>query len=173
MQPQRKRWLGFRALPSKFSLSTESQQPPVLVDLGSLLEDVLTLNNSAIVEKVAKVIGKVTIARGVRVWHPAIDRLLKEDETRREKQSASPYPMSLNEPPFDLLFERRRLHILNSLLLAVGRMKGKPSFYGHEARECHVSSLSNMSVSLSINQNNRVGAATSLPQAGQHVGEGD
>ena len=89
--------------------------------------------------RIAKVIGKVSVPREVHVWHPAIDRLLKEDETRREKQRASPYPMSLKEPPFDLPFERRRLRILNSLFLAVGRMNGKPSFYGHEARECHVS----------------------------------
>jgi hypothetical protein len=90
-------------------------------------------------ERIAKVIGKVTVSREVRVWHPAIDHLLKENETRREKQRAFPYPTSLNEPPFDLPFERRRLRILNSLFLAVGRMHGKPSFYGHEARECHVS----------------------------------
>jgi hypothetical protein len=75
----------------------------------------------------------------VRVWHPAIDRIIKENETRREKERASPYSMSLNEPQFDLPFERRRLRILNSLFLAVGRMNGKPSFSSHEARECHVS----------------------------------
>jgi hypothetical protein len=92
----------------------------------------------AVRERIAKVIGKVTVPREVRVWHPAIDRLLKENEMRREKQRASPYPISSNEPPFDVLFERRRLRILNSLFLAVGRMNGKPSFYGHEARECHV-----------------------------------
>jgi hypothetical protein len=40
-------------------------------------------------ERIAKVIGKVTVPREVRVWHPAIDRLLKENETRREKQRAS------------------------------------------------------------------------------------
>jgi hypothetical protein len=93
----------------------------------------------ALRERIAKVIGKVTVPREVRVWHPAIDRLLKEDETRRERQRASPYSMSLNEPLFDLPFERRRLRILNSLFVAVGRMNGKPSFYDHEARECHVS----------------------------------
>jgi hypothetical protein len=93
----------------------------------------------AVRERIAKVIGKVTVPMKVRVWHPAIDRLLKENETRREKQGASPYSMSLNEPLFDLPFERRRLRILNSLFLAAGRMNGKPSFYGHEARECHVS----------------------------------
>jgi hypothetical protein len=93
----------------------------------------------AVRERIAKVIGKVTVPREVRVWHPAIDRLPKEDETRQEKQRASPYSMSLNEPVFDLPFERRRLRIQDSLFLAVGRMNGKPSFYGHETRECHVS----------------------------------
>ena len=54
-------------------------------------------------ERVAQVIGKVTVPREVRVWHLAIDRLLKEDETRREKQRASPYPMSLSKPLSDYL----------------------------------------------------------------------
>lgn len=58
----------------------------------------------AVRERIAKVIGKVTVPREVRVWHPAIDGLLKEDETRREKQRASPYSMSSNEPPFDFTF---------------------------------------------------------------------
>jgi hypothetical protein len=93
----------------------------------------------ALRERIAKVIGKVTVPREARVWHPAIDRLLEENETRREKQPASPYSTSLNEPPFDLRFERRRLRILSSLFLAVGKMNGKPSFYGYDARECHVS----------------------------------
>jgi hypothetical protein len=87
----------------------------------------------AVRERIAKVIGKVTVPRGVRVWHPAIDRLLKEDETRREKRRGSPSPMLWNDPQFNLPFERRRLRILNSLFLAVGRMNGKPSFYGYEA----------------------------------------
>jgi hypothetical protein len=39
----------------------------------------------AVRERIAKVIGKVTVPWEVRVWHPAVDRLLKEDETRREK----------------------------------------------------------------------------------------
>jgi hypothetical protein len=89
--------------------------------------------------RIAKVIGNVSVPREVRVWHPAIDRLLKEVETQREKQRTSLYPMSLNRPRLDSPFERRRLRILNSLFLAVGRMNGTPSFYGHEARECHVS----------------------------------
>jgi hypothetical protein len=68
-----------------------------------------------------------------------IDRLLKKNEMRREEQRASPYPMSRNDPRLDSPFERRRLFIMNSLFRAVGRMNGKPSLYGYEARECHVS----------------------------------
>jgi hypothetical protein len=93
----------------------------------------------AVRERITKTIGKVSVSREVRVWHPAIDHLLKDDETRREKERTSPYSMSLNGPQFGSPFERRRLRILNSLFLAVGRMNGKPSFYGHDARECHVS----------------------------------
>ncbi|MBB5337829.1 hypothetical protein [Tunturiibacter gelidoferens] len=108
----------------------------------------------AVRERIAKVIGKVTVPREVRVWHPAIGRLLKEDETRREKQRASSYPMSSNVPPFDLPFERRRLRILNSLFVAVGRMNGKPSFYGQEARECHVS-FYQQHVRITLDQSNQ------------------
>ncbi len=116
--------------------------------------------SEAVRERIVKVIGKVSVPREVRVWHPGIDRLLRENETRREKQRASGYPISLDEPRFDLPFERRRLRILNSLFLAVGRMNGKPSFYGHKLGSATFRSISNMSVSLSINQNNRVGAVT-------------
>ena len=93
----------------------------------------------AVRERIVKVIGKVSVPREVRVWHPAIDRLLKEAETLREEQHGSPYPMSWKELRSDSPVGRRRLRILNSLFLAVGRMNGKPSFYGHEAREYHVS----------------------------------
>ena len=93
----------------------------------------------AVRQRIAKVMGKVSVPRGVHVWHHAIDRLLKEVEARREKQRASLYPMSWNDQRFDSPFERRRLRILNGLFIAVGKMNGKPSFYANEARECHVS----------------------------------
>jgi hypothetical protein len=44
-------------------------------------------------ERIAKVIGKVTVPRDVIVWHPAIERVLREDERRRAKQLADSYPM--------------------------------------------------------------------------------
>jgi hypothetical protein len=46
----------------------------------------------AVREWIAKVIGKVTVRREVRVWHPAIDRLLKEDEKETLKNLAASLP---------------------------------------------------------------------------------
>ena len=93
----------------------------------------------AVRERITKIIDKVTVPREVGIWHPAIDRLFKEDEKRREKQRTDRYPMSWNDPLFDSPFERRRLRILNSLFLAVARMNGKPWFYGREARDIALS----------------------------------
>jgi len=44
--------------------------------------------------RIAEIVGHVAVPHKVQTWHPAIDRLLKEDEKRREKQLADPYPMS-------------------------------------------------------------------------------
>jgi hypothetical protein len=75
----------------------------------------------------------------VLTWHPAIDRLLKEDEQRRQKQLTDRYVMSWEKPVFDSPFERRRLRILNSLFFAVGKMNGRPSVRGREARDIGIS----------------------------------
>ena len=89
-------------------------------------------------ERIAKIIGKLSVARDILYWHPAIDRLLKEDDKRREKQLAAPHPMSWDNPRFDTPFERRRLRILNTLFSAAARMNGKPTIDGREARSTHV-----------------------------------
>lgn len=80
----------------------------------------------AVRERIAKVIGKVSVRREVHDWHPAIDRLLKEDDKRRERQLASSYPMSWDAPRFDGPLDRRRLRILNALFFAIGGVNGKP-----------------------------------------------
>lgn len=93
----------------------------------------------AVQARIAEIVGRVAVPHKVLNWHPAIDRLLKEDEKRREKQLADPHPMSWNNPIFETQFERRRLRILNSLFFAVAKMNGKPSVHGREAREIHIS----------------------------------
>ena len=92
----------------------------------------------AVRERIAKVVGKLTVPRDIVIWHPAIDRLLKEDDKRREKQLAARYQMSWDNPMFDAPIERRRLRILNTLLLATARMNGKPTISGREARSIHL-----------------------------------
>jgi hypothetical protein len=83
-------------------------------------------------ERIAKTVGKVTVPREVRTWHSTVERLLKEDEQRRERQRASSFPSSWDAPRFDTPFERRRLRVLNTLVLAAGMMNGKPSISDHE-----------------------------------------
>jgi hypothetical protein len=89
--------------------------------------------------RITETVNHVAVPHKVRNWHPTIDRLLKEDEKRREKQLTDPYPMSWDKPLFDTPFERRRLRVLNSLFLAVAKMNGKASVCGHEAREIRIS----------------------------------
>jgi hypothetical protein len=77
--------------------------------------------------RIAKNIGKVSVSKGVHLWHPVIDALLKEDERRREQLRTDPYPTPWNKPRFDTPSERRRLRILNSLFCAVLKMNGSAS----------------------------------------------
>src|SRR6266849_5304209 len=92
----------------------------------------------AVRERIAKVIGNVTIPRDIAIWHPAIDRLLKEDDKRHERQAAARYSMSWDNPLFDAPIERRRLRILNTLFLATAKMTGKPTINGRDARSIHL-----------------------------------
>jgi hypothetical protein len=89
--------------------------------------------------RIAETVAQVAVPHKARTWHPTIDRLLKEDEKRREKQRTDPYPVSWDKPVFDTPFERRRLRVLNSLFLAVAKMNGKSSVYGREARDIRIS----------------------------------
>jgi hypothetical protein len=77
----------------------------------------------AVRERIAKVIGALTVPRHVRVWHPAIQRLLDEDEARRHNQRASSYLG--DHPLFDSPLENRRLRLLNSLFEAIGKFNGR------------------------------------------------
>lgn len=77
----------------------------------------------ALRERIAKVIGTVTVPRNVRVWHPVIQRLLDEDEARRENQRTSSY--FGDKPLFDSPQEQRRLRLLNSLFVVIAKFNGR------------------------------------------------
>lgn len=87
-------------------------------------------------ESIKKAVGKISVPREVRIWHPAIDRLLKEDDRRREAQRSDSY--SWDKPLFDSLIKQRRLRLLNSLFVGVARMNGKPRINGREARDIYL-----------------------------------
>lgn len=59
--------------------------------------------------------------------HPAAAKLLEADEERRNKQAASKWPSLMDAPIFDSKPERRRLRIVNALLLALSRCGCQPS----------------------------------------------
>ncbi len=84
---------------------------------------------------VDKKIGRVGVPTTLKRVHPAIGKLLAEDDRRRAKQSASRYPSFWDGPIFDAPPERRRLRILNSLFLAVSRVGAKPEVRGRKALE--------------------------------------
>jgi hypothetical protein len=93
----------------------------------------------AVRKRIAKAIGEIKVPHQVRVWHPAIDRFLKEDEERRQKQLAGAYSYSWNKPQLDASFERRRLRILNTLFFATEKMNGKPSISFREGLDIGIS----------------------------------
>jgi len=88
-------------------------------------------------EDISKVVGHVTVPSKVTNWHPAIDRLLADDEKRRQKQLQTGY--SWDAPLFDSTFERRRLRILNALFFATAKMHGKPAISGREGLNINIS----------------------------------
>ena len=88
--------------------------------------------------RIVEAIGHVTV-RNVLTWHLTIDRLLKDDEERREKQMSSTYTFSREKPRFDSPFERRQLRILNSLFFAVGKMNWRAHVSGREELDIGIS----------------------------------
>jgi hypothetical protein len=79
----------------------------------------------AVRERIAKILGKVTVPRDVKVWHPAIQRLLAQDDARREKLRTIGY--SSDKPLFESPLEMRKLRLLNSLIVAIGKFSGVAS----------------------------------------------
>lgn len=89
-------------------------------------------------DRVHQILGKVVVAKAMTAQHPAIARLVAQDEARRQKQLTATYTFSWEKPVFDSPFEQRRLRLLNALFLAVARCGGRPEVRGQEAREISI-----------------------------------
>lgn len=89
-------------------------------------------------EKMRAKIGKITNRGSLSPAHSTIARLFDDDEKRREKQRATPYPSLWDAPIFDNPLQRRRLRILNSLFRTVEKLGSKSFARGREATEIEV-----------------------------------
>jgi hypothetical protein len=98
-------------------------------------------------ERFRKRLGKVTASRDLTRADPAIAKLLKRDETIRQKIASSSFYWE--KPLFESSYERRRLRILNSIFLAFARVSGGSAYIrDREAREISVSGPAGISITL-------------------------
>lgn len=111
------------------SLTDEELLGP-LTDPPEFPEDIALVR-----DRIGKAIGTVQVGRVLTIKHPAVSKLLAQDDARREKQKTATYVFSWEKPVFDTPFEQRRLRLLNALFLAVARCGGKAEVRGAEARE--------------------------------------
>ena len=82
--------------------------------------------------KVAKMVGKITVPRDLSRAHTAIAALLAADEPRRQKYLASSYRSPWDAPFFDSAFEKRRLRVMNALIVPLAKLGTKPLLKGKD-----------------------------------------
>lgn len=81
-------------------------------------------------------LGKVTTPRGLITMHPIVVALLQKDDAARQELLIRPYYWE--KPQFDSPIEKRRLRIINALLLAAASVGGGGSARGMRAEELHL-----------------------------------
>jgi hypothetical protein len=69
-------------------------------------------------ERVQASVRKLTVPKALDRPHPAVAKLLKEDDARREKSRSLSYVSSWDAPRYDSPIQRRRLRLLSALFLA-------------------------------------------------------
>lgn len=109
-------------------------------------------------------IGKVQCPAKGGVWHVGLQRLLSQDEVRKQKGAASTYSFSWDQPLFSSAIEQRRLQILNSLFLAVSKLGGKATIRGRDARDLCIT-FDQQHVGISLDLTKSTGKATSSKPA--------
>jgi hypothetical protein len=85
--------------------------------------------------RVDKRTSAVRVSTSFELAHPDIRKLLDKDERKREKQRNTTYAWAWDTPIFDSPLHRRRLRILNALLLALAKQGFSGSVRGDKADE--------------------------------------
>jgi hypothetical protein len=78
-----------------------------------------------VTETVRQQVGKVAVPRDLTKAHHLIRRLLENDEERRIKYLSASYHSYWDAPYFDAPYERRRLRLMNALMLNLHRLGGR------------------------------------------------
>ena len=82
------------------------------VRVGNVSSTVFSAPIVAVRARIAEIVGQVTCPRS-STWHPTIDRLLKEDEKRREKQSGQTQTRARRRRRFPrFVFSKRSMPLL-------------------------------------------------------------
>jgi hypothetical protein len=98
-------------------------------------------------ERFRKRLGKVNAPRDLSRADPAIAKLLKRDETIRQKMAEGQFYWE--KPRFESPYERRRLRILNAIFLAFARVGGGSGYFrDNEAREVSIHGPAAVSITL-------------------------
>lgn len=82
-------------------------------------------NIDKVMETVRQQVGKVAVPRDFSKAHHLIRRLLEHDEERRIKYLSASYHSFWDAPYFDAPYEKRRLRMMNALMLNLHRFGGK------------------------------------------------
>jgi len=85
--------------------------------------------------RVEKRTSAVRVSSSFELAHPDIRKLLDKDERKREKQRNSTYNWAWDSPVFDSPLQKRRLRILNAILLALAKQGFSGSVRGDKVDE--------------------------------------
>lgn len=99
--------------------------------------------------RVDKRTSAVRAASTFDIVHPAVKALLDKDERRREKQRTSSYAWAWDAPVFDTPLQKRRVRILNAILLALAKQGYGGSIRGDKGEEITLR-LGHLSVELEL-----------------------
>lgn len=89
----------------------------------------------AVRARVEKRTPAIRVSPGFEPAHPDIRKLLEKDERKREKLRTSSYSWAWDTPVFDAPLQKRRLRILNAILLALAKQGFSGSVRGDKADE--------------------------------------
>jgi hypothetical protein len=116
-----------------FAAKNNARRDPITLDGPEPVMPAFPDDMAEIQGRVATLVGKVAVPRQLDKAHPAITKLLEADAVRAKAYSASSY--FWEKPLFASNFEKRRLRVLNALMLSLQRAGARPSLSGKEGRD--------------------------------------